>query len=223
MLFAISGAISAIVLRVNPVFTAVAMADNRFGILNKTWAPWALRVILAVLVLDFVKYAVHRACHSLPWLWRVHQVHHSDPDLDVSTATRAHPVEVLLNHGVTLGAVALLAPPPVAVLAAELLACFQSFFEHANASLPAWFEKPLRRWIVTPDMHPIHHSNQVWEQSRNLGEIFPWWDKLLGTYSADPLGGEDGWVPGLAGLDGQSTVGLGFMLTEPLQTPRPRT
>ena len=221
ILFGIGAVIAAVVLRVNPVFTAALVSHSRFGLLNKNWLPFAARCILTVLLLDFVKYAVHRAHHSLPLLWRVHRVHHSDPDFDVSTAGRAHPVEMLLTHGATLAAIAVLAPPLGAVLAAELLACFQSFFEHANASLSPGTEVWLRRFIVTPDLHRIHHSREAWDQSRNLGEIFTWWDKLLGSFSAAPRAGEQSWTPGLEGFQGESALGVRFMLEQPLHAPPP--
>jgi sterol desaturase/sphingolipid hydroxylase (fatty acid hydroxylase superfamily) len=118
-----------------------------------------------------------------------------------------------------LTAIVVLAPPPGAVLTAELLACFQSFFEHANASLPASVESWLRLLLVTPDLHRVHHSKEVWDQSRNLGEIFPWWDKVFGTYSARPRGGDEKWEPGLEDFQGEDTLRLRFMLAQPLHTP----
>jgi sterol desaturase/sphingolipid hydroxylase (fatty acid hydroxylase superfamily) len=219
ILYVVSAVITALVLRVNPVFTAALVAHNRFGLLNKDWIPFAVRCVLTVLVLDFVKYAVHRAHHSWPLLWRVHQVHHSDPDFDVSTAGRAHPIEVLLTQGVTLTVIVVLAPPMGAVLTAELLACFQSFFEHANAALPPQIERWIRSFLVTPDLHRVHHSREVCDQFRNLGEVFPWWDKLFGSYSAAPQAGEEAWTPGLEGLEGETTLGVRFMLEQPLRTP----
>ena len=110
MLYAAGMVVVALVLRLNPVFTASLVAQSRFGVLNKPWIPLALRFVAAVLLLDLVKYAVHRAHHAVPILWRVHLVHHSDPDFDVSTAGRAHPIEVFLTQGATLTAIAILAP-----------------------------------------------------------------------------------------------------------------
>jgi sterol desaturase/sphingolipid hydroxylase (fatty acid hydroxylase superfamily) len=217
MLYAAGMVVVALVLRLNPVFTASLVAQSRFGVLNKPWIPLTLRFVAAVLILDVVKYAVHRAHHAVPILWRVHLVHHSDPDFDVSTAGRAHPIEVLLTQGATLTAIAVLAPPVGAVLAAELLACFQSFFEHANASLPPRVEAAVRGFLVTPDLHRIHHSKEIWDQSRNLGEIFPWWDKLFRSYSVGSKAAE--WVPGLEGFQGDTTMDLRLMLTQPLRMP----
>ena len=172
-------------LRVSPLVMALAVANSRFGLLNKTWLPMAGRWVLAILLLDLLKYGIHKAFHSVPILWRVHQVHHSDPDFDVSTALRVHPLEMILTQGPYLAAIVILAPPPAAVLAAELLSIFESFVGHANASFPAWVEKSLLAVFVTPDMHRVHHSEEVSEQTGNLGDVFPWWDRLFGTYRED--------------------------------------
>ena len=207
--------------RASPVFMALAFAGNRFGLLNRAWLPLGIRLVLGVLLLDLMRYATHRAYHSVAFLWKVHQVHHSDPDFDVSTSLRVHPIEVILNQGSYLAAVALLAPPVLAVLIAELLSCFQSFFDHANASLPVWADKPLRRVLVTPDMHRIHHSEEIVEQYKNLGDIFPWWDHLFRTYLEEPAAGQSGMVPGLKGLQNDGSLRLAFMLKLPF-LPEPR-
>ena len=170
---------------------------------------------MTILALDFVRYFVHWTEHHVPLLWRLHQVHHSDPDFDVSTGFRTHPLEIVYTQGTVLAAAALLAPPAAAVLVFELLICAESFFGHANARLPAWIEKPLCAVVVTPDMHRIHHSMDAQEQCRNLGDLFPWWDRLLGTYLAHPAAGEDRIQVGLAGVDKAHSVDISFMLAEP--------
>src|SRR5579862_2735654 len=180
--------------RTSPVLVAASFAGNRFGLLNKMWLPFAARFVLALLLLDFVKYLAHRFLHSVPVMWRMHQVHHSDPDFDVSTALRVHPLELIFTQGVYLGIIAILAPPLSAVVLAEALSGLQSFFGHANARLPGWIEGPLRTIFITPDMHRIHHSAEVAEQLANFGDSFPWWDRLLGTYVATPAAGQDGMV-----------------------------
>lgn len=209
--------ISVTLLRISPVVAAVLVAGNKFGVLNKAWAPFVVRCGIAILVLDFVKYAMHRAYHAVPWLWRVHQVHHSDPEFDVSTGLRVHPIEVILNQGSYLAAIAVLAPPPVAVLIAELLSCAESFIGHANASLPRWAEHPVRSVFITPTMHRVHHSEVAQEQFKNLGDIFPWWDRLLGTYLDAPAAGDDRIVTGLQGFQQESSLGVMFMLTQPFR------
>jgi len=203
--------------RASPVIVAVAMVNSRFGLLNKPWLPSPVRFIFAILLLDLVRYAVHRSFHAVPFLWRVHHVHHSDPDLDLSTGARAHPVETILTQGANLAAVAILAAPPAAVLAVELFSCAQSFFSHANASLPGWLEKPLRWMFVTPDMHRVHHSEEVREQSRNLGDIFPWWDHVFRTYLEVPAAGQDRMLVGLKGFQNDESLNLAFMLLHPFR------
>ena len=206
--------------RASPVVVALAFAGNRYGLLNKPWIPFLGRCILAVLLLDFAKYAVHWALHSVPFLWRVHRVHHSDPDFDVSTSARVHPIEVVLSQGVYFAVIAIFAPPVMGVLAAELMSAFQSFFGHANASLPAWAEKPVRCLFVTPDMHRIHHSEDIAEQFTNFGDSFPWWDRLFRTYLAEPAAGQEGIAVGLKGCQNDASLGMTFMLTQPFLRER---
>ena len=201
--------------RISPVVMAVNVSASRFGLLNKTWLPFAIRCVIAILALDLLRYSTHRLHHAVATLWRWHQIHHSDPDFDVSTGLRVHPIEVVLTQGAYLAAVAILAPPVVAVLIAEVASALQSFFSHANASLPLWLEKPLRAVLVTPDMHRIHHSDEMGEQFKNLGEIFPFWDHLFGTYLAKPAAGEEGLVTGLKEFQNHGTLDLRFMLAQP--------
>ena len=167
-----------------------------------------------------MKYTMHWAHHAVPFLWRVHRVHHSDPDFDVSTATRVHPIEVVLSQGAYFAVIAIFAPPVAAVLVAELVSCFQSFFGHANASLPGWVEKPLRALFYTPDLHRIHHSEEIGEQSRNFGDIFPWWDRLFRTYLAAPAAGQERIVVGVKGYQDQDSLGVAFMLAQPFLRER---
>jgi len=217
ILITVSAIISGAILGLSPVMAALAASKNSWGLLNQAWMPFWIRLVITVLVLDFVKYATHRLLHTLPWLWRIHRVHHADPDFDVSTAFRAHPMEFIFVQGAIIGTILLLAPPPSAVLVASLIASAFSFFEHANASLPLWWERRVRPWFVTPDMHRIHHSEQPLEQVKNYGEIFPWWDRLLGTYTAEPNGPL---VVGLRGFQTIRSMGAAILLTLPFQSMR---
>ena len=209
--------------RISPVVMALNVNGSRFGLLNRSWLPFAVRCVIAILALDLVRYSTHRLSHSVGALWRFHQVHHSDPDFDISTALRVHPIEVVLTQGAYLLTVAVLAPPVVAVLIAELGSILQSFFSHANASLPRWVEKPLRAVFVTPDMHRIHHSEEVAEQYKNLSDIFPWWDHLFGTYVEKPAAGDDKIVTGLKGFQNERSLGIGFMLAQPFRKDSEQT
>lgn len=214
ILMLLCSAIWMAVYRAGPVVVALRFADSRFGVLNKPNIPYAARFVATILALDFVRYATHWLEHHVPLLWRIHQVHHSDPDFDVSTGFRAHPLEILFTQGAMLGAVAILAPPAAAVLAFELLISAESCFSHANVTMPAWVEKPLRAVVVTPGMHRIHHSQDAAEQCGNLGDIFPWWDRLCGTYRACSATG-DRMAVGLAGIEKARSMDFGFMLSEP--------
>ncbi len=209
---------SMVVLRSTPVLAAIAVQRGTHGFTWLEHLPPAATWVLTVLLLDLVKYAVHRLFHSVPLLWRVHQVHHSDPDFDVSTGVRAHPIETVLTQAAALVAILVFRLPPAAVLAAELMACAQSFFQHANASLPTRLEAALRPWLVTPDWHRIHHSMDEADQQHNLGEMFPWWDRLFGTYSSRTTAGEDPFPTGLQGFKNASSLRLAAMLATPFKT-----
>ena len=219
VLLIVSAVILTLVLRVSPVVLSALVAGSRFGVLNKPWAPLIVRSAIAVVLLDLLQYWIHWSFHHIPLLWRVHQVHHSDPDYDVSTAGRFHPLEVLYSQGVRLGAIALLAPPAAAVFIAELLTVILNLSAHANASLPARIEKPVRSLFITPDLHRIHHSLDAEEQQRNLGQTFPWWDRFFGTY-ARASAEEETFRTGLKGLENCDCLSIGFMLAEPFRALR---
>jgi sterol desaturase/sphingolipid hydroxylase (fatty acid hydroxylase superfamily) len=220
LMFVIFAAISAVLLRANPVILALAVADSRWGLLNKPWLPLAVRCGITVLLLDLLQYWIHWSFHHVGWLWRIHQVHHSDPDYDVSTAARFHPLEVLYSQGIRFGAIAFLAMPPAGVLLAELLTVILNLSAHANASLPSGVERALRTLWITPDLHRIHHSQEVEEQNRNLGQTFSWWDRCFGTYTAIASAGNGNFRTGLKGLESYDSLGIGFMLTEPFRKIR---
>lgn len=212
--------ISTTMFRATPVAVALAWADSRFGVLNKAALPFAVRWVAGVLVLDLTRYAVHWCLHATR-LWHVHQVHHSDPDFDLSTGARAHPLEVILMQGANIATIMLLAPPVSAVLFVELASVAQSFFSHANVSLPAYIERRLRYLCVTPDMHRIHHSAQVAEQSRNFADLFAFWDHLFGTYLAEPAAGHEQMIVGLEECQDERSLGVGWMLLRPFRASVP--
>lgn len=220
-ILALSIILQNVLLRVSPVVLAAMVAGSPYGLLNRAWMPGWLRFAAALLLLDLTHYGTHRAFHSVGLLWRVHEVHHSDPDYDVSTAGRFHPLEVVGTQGATLLAVALLAPPPLAVFAAALIAVVLNLVAHANAALPAELENWLRRALITPDLHRIHHSEEVAEQSRNFGQTFSWWDRLFGTFLGGAARGERHFATGIKELRGDETVALGFLLTEPFRRRPP--
>jgi sterol desaturase/sphingolipid hydroxylase (fatty acid hydroxylase superfamily) len=187
--FALLTNVVGLLFRTSPVLVAAAVAWSPHGLLNRAWLPAAAQWAVALLALDLTRYWQHRLLHSMDALWRVHQVHHSDEDFDLTTGLRFHPVESAVTHASYLAVVAVLAPPLEAVIAVEFATMVQNFFAHANISLPDALERHLRRVVVTPEMHRVHHSVDVSEQNTNFGAILPVWDRLFGTYLAAPHGG----------------------------------
>lgn len=165
---------------------AKVAADRGWGLLNHVRWPFPLKLALGVLFLDLVIYLQHRTFHNVPLLWRLHKVHHTDLDLDVSTGLRFHPAEILLSMGIKMGAVVLIGAHFGAVLLFEVVLNAGSLFTHANIRVPAWLDGALRLAIVTPDMHRIHHSVSPEETNSNYGFNFSWWDRLLRTYRPEP-------------------------------------
>jgi sterol desaturase/sphingolipid hydroxylase (fatty acid hydroxylase superfamily) len=160
---------------------AVGVEKSSWGSGIAAFAPWGLRFVVGILAIDLARYAAHYAFHSVSLLWRIHSVHHSDVDFDLTTGVRHHPIEVLLIAAVELGTIALFAVPAAAVFALGCVAIVHSLFSHANVVLPRRLEAVLRLAIITPEFHEIHHSIQEREQRSNLGNVFPWWDRLFGT------------------------------------------
>lgn len=185
---------------VMPVSLAVAAAENGWGLLNDIDLPAAASWIITIMVLDFIIYIQHVLFHFLPVLWRFHKVHHSDLDIDVTTGIRFHPVEILISMGIKLVAVAAFGFPAGAVLLFEVLLNATSLYNHSNVYIPPELDRLIRLLIVTPDMHRVHHSIIMEESDRNFGFSFSWWDRLCGTYQAQPSDGHDGMTIGLADI-----------------------
>ena len=222
MIFTLAVIARNVMLPVSAVAVAVMASGSRFGILNSSWLPFFVGCALTVLLLDFARYGIHRAFHGLSFLWRIHEVHHSDPDYDVSTAGRFHPLEVVLEQGALLALIALLAPPPIAVFGDALMTVALNLVRaRQRLRCRLLFEKALRRAIVTPDLHRIHHSEKIEEQSRNFGQTFSWWDRLFGTFLTGAAVGQSGLITGIKELRNGASLGLGFMLAEPFRRPTP--
>lgn len=195
---------------------AAAFAEQRdWGLFNQFTLPLAIPVVLTLLALDLLIYWQHRLLHALPWLWRLHRVHHSDLSIDVTTALRFHPLEILLSMLLKMAAVALLGAPPVAVLAFEILLNATAMFNHANLRLPAYSDRFLRQFIVTPDMHRVHHSWHQDETNSNFGFNLPWWDHLFGSYRAQPRDGHRAMSIGLKAFRDDKDQGLIALLAQP--------
>lgn len=193
-------------------------ATANVGLLNATMAPAGLAVPVTVLTLDFVSYLWHRANHRIRWLWRFHQVHHSDAAFSVSTGVRFHPGELVLSLPVRLTAVAALGASPLAVVAFEVLFTIANLIEHGNIDVPLAVERRLDRVWITPALHRRHHSRRRNELNSNFGTLFVCWDRLLGTYAG--TSSNDRFAIGLPALP--ETPGLGQALILPLRVYTPR-
>ena len=214
-------AINTVVLRLLFPMAAVGMAllatTNDWGLLNNYSIPYFLAVIIGVIALDFIIYLQHVMFHAVPLLWRLHMVHHADLDYDVTTGLRFHPIEIVLSMLLKLSAIAVLGPPAVAVLIFEILLNATAMFNHGNLRLPPRVDRILRRFIVTPDMHRVHHSDIKRETNSNYGFNLSWWDRLFGTYRAQPELGHTGMTIGLKQFRDPARLTLGRLLLLPFQ------
>lgn len=198
-----------------PVGLASLAATRGWGVLNLVaWPAW-LEVVLAIVVFDFVIYVQHVLFHAIPLLWRLHMVHHSDLDFDTSTGVRFHPIEILLSLGLKSALVLVLGPAPLAVLIFEVLLNATALFSHSNIRLPAKLDRTLRLLLVTPDMHRVHHSVQIAESNSNFGFNLAIWDRLCGTYTAQPAAGHEGMALGLEEHRDVHRLRLGRLLALP--------
>ena len=152
----------------------------------------------------------------VPLLWRLHRMHHSDPDFDVSTGIRFHPLSIILSMLIKMLVVVLLGPPPVAVLSAEIILNVTAMFNHGNIYLPAKIDAALRLFVVTPDMHRVHHSVIPEETNANFGFNFPWWDRLFDTDRAQPGAGRTNMEIGIHGFQNARAQYLHRLLLQPL-------
>jgi sterol desaturase/sphingolipid hydroxylase (fatty acid hydroxylase superfamily) len=166
------------------------LAQQRgWGIFNLFEISSLLKIIFGVLILDLAIYLQHVMFHSAPLFWRLHMVHHTDMDIDVTTGVRFHPIEIVLSMGIKMIVVILVGAPPVSVLIFEIILNGTSMFNHGNVRYSQNADSFLRLLVVTPEMHRVHHSTIRWEANSNLGFNFPWWDRLFGTYRDQPAKG----------------------------------
>ncbi|MEM7619351.1 MAG: sterol desaturase family protein [Pseudomonadota bacterium] len=178
--------------------TAAEFAQTQsWGIFHITNWPYWLEFILTLIVLDCAIYIQHVASHKIPILWRLHKMHHSDTDIDVSTAVRFHPIEIMLSMLYKVIVVFILGPAVLAVFVFEVILNACAMFNHANITIPSKIEKALRLFVVTPDMHRVHHSAQQRETDSNFGFNLSLWDHLFSTYTAEPKLGHQGMTIGL--------------------------
>jgi len=174
-------------------------AAHGWGLLNHFEVPFWLAVPVAVIAMDFVIWLQHVMVHAVPALWRLHQVHHADLDYDLTTGARFHPIEIALSMLIKFATITVLGPPVLAVVIFEVLLNATAMFNHGNIRLPRGLDRVLRGFVVTPDMHRVHHSVEDDETNSNFGFNLPWWDRLFGTYRAQPRAGHDAIVTGIHG------------------------
>ncbi len=213
---ALNQALTRVLLPVSAVLLAASLQDGGGLLARLDWPPW-VELLLAVVLLDFAIYLQHVLYHALPLLWRFHRMHHADVAFDVTTGVRFHPLSVLLSAAIKLMVVYLIAPTPLAVMIFEVLLNATSLFNHANLAIPVPVDRVLRTIVVTPDMHRVHHSADPAEMNHNFGFNFPWWDRFLGTYLAQPALGHEGMEVGLPTFRAAAERRLGRMLTQPFR------
>lgn len=194
---------------------AIDAAAGGWGLFNRIALPGWLEVAATLLVLDFAIWLQHLVTHKVPVLWRLHRVHHADRDVDVTTAIRFHPVEIALSMALKIGLVYALGAPVGAVIAFEVLLNGMAMFNHSNVRLPPAAERVLRRLVVTPDMHRVHHSVDRAEHDANYGFNLSVWDRLLRTYVPQPARGHRGMTIGLAPYQDDRPTRLGWSLALP--------
>jgi sterol desaturase/sphingolipid hydroxylase (fatty acid hydroxylase superfamily) len=215
--------VDTLILRLSFPILAVGLAliaeERGWGLFNVLEVPLWLAVLLSILLLDLAIYLQHVLFHAVPALWRLHRMHHADLEFDVTTGLRFHPVEILLSMAIKLAVVAALGAPAVAVLIFEVLLNATAMFNHANIRLPAGVDRVLRWIVVTPDMHRVHHSVIPVETNSNFGFNLPWWDRLLGTYRAQPKAGHEGMTIGIEQFRTPRDLWLDRMLIQPLRGP----
>jgi sterol desaturase/sphingolipid hydroxylase (fatty acid hydroxylase superfamily) len=197
---------------------AVLVARRGGGLLPYLGAPSWIAFPVSVLALDLSAYVEHWLLHRVPVLWRLHRMHHADQEYDFTVGFRFHPVESLLALAFNVLTVVVLGPPVLAVFTYQLLTSVSSMFVHGNVRMPLLVDAVLRRLVVTPDLHRVHHSAAMRESSSNLGGLVPWWDRLFGTYIEQPAAGHDRMTIGLGGPADPRTVNLGWMLVDPFRS-----
>ncbi|MBD3763224.1 MAG: sterol desaturase family protein [Rhodobacterales bacterium] len=198
---------------------AVLGQERGWGLFNNLdVVPW-VAIVVSMLLLDLVIYLQNVMFHAVPGLWRLHRMHHADLEFDATTGLRFHPVAIVISMGLKLAVVAALGPSAVAVLLFEVILNATALFNHANIALPQRVDRVLRLFVVTPDMHRVHHSVDPRETNSNYGFNLPWWDRLLGTHVPQPARGHQGMEIGIEQFRTRRDLWLDRMLIQPLRGP----
>lgn len=216
-LFVLSSAVVRFAYQFTGVAFALAIRAASYGVLNRVAVPYGVQFAVGFAALDLTTYIAHRLLHAFGAMWRVHQVHHSETDLDLTTGVRFHPMETLFSQGLSLVTIALLGIPSTVVGIAALVFVVQDLFEHANLRIPESADRMLRLLIVTPAMHHAHHSEAIQKQNTNFGTVFSLWDRLFGTYFGGHLPGVSQERCGLVEMPNGSEVSAARLLFLPFR------
>jgi sterol desaturase/sphingolipid hydroxylase (fatty acid hydroxylase superfamily) len=213
----VNGVLPRLLFPILPVGMAALWSQKGLGLLNIAPLPAATAFLISLLALDLAIYAQHILLHRIHFFWRLHRMHHTDMDLDLTSALRFHPLEIVISLLIKMVVVAILGPPAVAVLTFEVLLNGMAMFNHGNFQIPEKLDACLRKIIVTPDMHLVHHSILRQESNHNFGFNLSWWDRLFGTYQAEPEAGREGMIIGLTGFLDVRYARLGKMILNPFE------
>ncbi|NQV83794.1 MAG: sterol desaturase family protein [Rhodospirillales bacterium] len=212
---AVNTVIARIVFPLAPVAVALVAAERGWGVFNVVEISSGFAIICAVVLLDLAIYLQHVMVHAVPMLWRLHRMHHADTDFDVTTGARFHPAEIVLSVAIKMAVIVLIGAPAVAVVIFEVVLNATAMFNHSNVRLPLALDRVLRLFVVTPDMHRVHHSVLPHETNSNFGFNLPWWDRLFGTYRAQPELGHEGMDIGIDLFRNPGELHLHKMLAQP--------
>lgn len=201
-------------------FLAVGMAviahERSWGLLNILDWPYWLEIVAGIIFLDLVIYIQHVMFHAIPLFWRLHMMHHTDLDFDLTTGLRFHPIEIMLSMGIKISAVCVFGPPIISVLLFEIILNSMAVFNHGNIKIPILLDRFLRYFVVTPDMHRVHHSVIIRETNSNFGFNLSWWDRLFGTYKAQPQKGHVKMTIGLSQFRDPQKLTLPWLFILPI-------
>lgn len=213
--------IDTVLVRLTFPLMAVGMAayatEQGWGVFNLLKIPSWIAFVFSFLLLDLAIYLQHVMFHAVPMLWRLHRVHHSDLEFDVTTGLRFHPIEILISMAFKLVLIVVLGTPAIVVLIFEVVLNGSAMFNHSNVRLPFALDRLLRLFVVTPDMHRVHHSVRASETNSNFGFNLPWWDRVFGTYRAQPKDGHERMKIGIEQFRTTRDLWIDQMLVQPVR------
>ncbi|WP_135078196.1 sterol desaturase family protein [Terasakiella sp. SH-1] len=200
-----------------PVSVAYYVSVENAALMNISASTELVNTLLGVVILDLAIYMQHRAMHKIPILWRLHRMHHCDLECDVTTGIRFHPLEIIISIFYKIVVIFIFGIDVLAVIIFEILLNAMAMFNHANLKLPFGVDRMVRLFIVTPDMHRVHHSVLSQETNSNYGFFLSCWDRAFQSYTSQPMMGHDKMTIGLADFKGKSCLKLWSMLKIPFK------